>query len=120
MSFLFRNSVLLRVFLLWVEGLDLFFVLTRVDFTLLSLVSREKENVELMVREKLKSLPWLASAWQKARHCDAKEGSTALNKSAAIFTCSSEFGKLLDDNDACCFFTFINYMDGTNNNGIGK
>ena len=66
LSFFCRNSLLLLAFLLWVDGLDLFFA--RVDFTLLSLVSREKEKVELMVREKLKSLPWLASAWQKARH----------------------------------------------------
>ena len=60
--FFFRNSSLLLAFLLWVEGLDLFF--TRVEFThtLLFLVSREKEKVELIVREKLKSLPWLASA----------------------------------------------------------
>ena len=48
------------------EGLDLFF--TTVGFTLISLVSREKEKVELTVRLKLKSLPWLANAWQKARH----------------------------------------------------
>ena len=57
--FLFRNSSLLLAFLLCVEGLDLFF--TRVGFTLLFLVSREKEKVELTVREKLKSLLWLTS-----------------------------------------------------------
>ena len=57
--FFFRNSSLLLAFLLWVEGLDLFF--TRVEFTSLFLVSREKEKVEFIVREKLKSLPWLAS-----------------------------------------------------------
>ena len=66
LSFLLKNSSLLLAFLLLVEGLDLFF--TRVCFTLLSLVSREKEKVELTVRLKLKSLPWLASACQKARH----------------------------------------------------
>ena len=32
------------------------------------LLSREKENLESMLREKLKALPWLASAWQKAKH----------------------------------------------------
>ena len=36
----------------------------KVAFTLLSLVSKEKEKVEL-VRLKLKSLPWLVSVWQK-------------------------------------------------------
>ena len=55
--FFFRNSSLLLAFLLWVEGLDLFF--TRLEFTSLFLVSREKEKVEFIVREKLKSLPWL-------------------------------------------------------------
>ena len=59
LSFLFRNSSLLLAFLLCVEGLDLFF--TRVEFPLVFLVSREKEKVELMVREKWKSMPWLAS-----------------------------------------------------------
>ena len=29
---------------------------------------REKEKEELMVRLKLKALPWLVSVWQKARH----------------------------------------------------
>ena len=60
MIFFFRKSSLLLAFLLWVERLDLFF--TRVEFILLFLVSRENEKVELIVREKLNSLPWLASA----------------------------------------------------------
>ena len=59
LSFLFRNSSLLLAFLLCVEGLDLFF--TRVEFPLVFLVSREKEKVELMVKEKWKSMPWLTS-----------------------------------------------------------
>ena len=59
LSFLFRNSSLLLAFLLCVEGLDLFFA--RIEFPLVFLVSREKEKVELMVREKWKSMPWLAS-----------------------------------------------------------
>ena len=66
LSFFLKISSLLLAFLLWVEGLDLFFA--TIGFTLLSLVSREKENVELTVRLNLKSLPWLANAWQKARH----------------------------------------------------
>ena len=64
-SFFLKNSSLLLTFLLLVEGLVRFF--PRVSFTLLSLVSKEKEKVEL-VRLKLKSLPWLANVWQKARH----------------------------------------------------
>ena len=65
-SFFFKNSSLRLAFLLWVEGLVRFF--PRVEFTLLSRVSREKEKEELMVRLKLKALPWLVSVWQKARH----------------------------------------------------
>ena len=86
LSFFLKNSSLRLAFLLWVEGLVRFF--PRVGFTLLSRVSREKEKEELMVRLKLKSLPWLASVWQKARHWDTREDSIA---SAAIFTSSSEF-----------------------------
>ena len=66
LSFFLKNSSLRLAFLLWVEGLVLFF--PRVEFTFLSRVSREKEKEELMVRLKLKSLPWLVSVWQKARH----------------------------------------------------
>ena len=40
-------------------------------------VSREKEKVEPMLREKLKALPWLVNAWHRARHCDAKEESAS-------------------------------------------
>ena len=83
LSFFFKNSSLLLTFLLWVEGLVRF--LARVAFTLLSLVSREKKKLESILRVKLKLLPWLASAWQKAMHCDAKVESTALDRSAAIF-----------------------------------
>ena len=66
LSFFLKKSSLRLAFLLWVEGLVRFF--PKVEFTLLSRVSREKEKEELMVRLKLKSLPWLASVWQKARH----------------------------------------------------
>ena len=88
LSFFLKNSALLLAFLLWVEGLVRFFA--REAFTFFSLVSREKEKVESTLRVKLKLLPWLASAWQKAMHCDAKVESTALDKSAVIFTSSSE------------------------------
>ena len=66
LSFFLKNSSLRLAFLLWVEGRVRFF--PRVEFTFLSRVSREKEKEELMVRLKLKSLPWLVSVWQKARH----------------------------------------------------
>ena len=66
LSFFLKNSSLRLAFLLWVEGLFRF--LPRVGFTFLSRVSRENEKEELMVRLKLKSLPWLVSVWQKARH----------------------------------------------------
>ena len=66
LSFFLKNSSLRLAFLLWVEGLVRFF--PRVEFTFLSRVSREKEKEELMVRLKLKSLPWLVSIWQKAKH----------------------------------------------------
>ena len=66
LSFFLKNSSLRLAFLLWVEGLVRFF--PRVEFTFLSRVSREKEKEELMVRLKLKALPWLVSVWQKARH----------------------------------------------------
>ena len=66
LSFFLKNSSLRLAFLLWVEGLARF--LPRVEFTFLSRVSRENEKEELMVRLKLKSLPWLVSVWQKAKH----------------------------------------------------
>ena len=66
LSFFLKNSSLRLASLLWVEGLVRF--LPRVEFTFFSRVSRENEKEELMVRLKLKSLPWLVSVWQKARH----------------------------------------------------
>ena len=63
-----------------VEGLALFSL--GAD-TLPSLVSREKEKVLPMVRENLKALPWLFSAWQRAMHWEAREES--LSPTRAIF-----------------------------------
>ena len=40
-------------------------------------MSREKEKVLPTVRERLKALPWLASARQKARHCVVREESSS-------------------------------------------
>ena len=72
LCFFFRNSALLRAFLLFVEGLTFFLVRASGERpeALLSLVSKEKERVELesILREKLKALPWLTNVWQRARH----------------------------------------------------
>ena len=70
LCFFFRNSALLRAFLLFVEGLTFFLVRAsgKGAEALLSLVSREKEKVESILMEKEKALPWLANAWQKAKH----------------------------------------------------
>ena len=65
--FFFRNWALRLAFRLFAEGL-IFFLVTGGVTALKPLLSREKENLESMLREKLKALPWLASAWQKAKH----------------------------------------------------
>ena len=70
--FFSKNSFLRLAFLLSVEGL---FFLVPEDMGALPLVSREKEKVEPMEREKLKATPWLLSAWQKSKHLEAKLGS---------------------------------------------
>jgi hypothetical protein len=73
--FFARNSPLLLAFLRKEDGLGFFFRTSATAEVVLSsaggifsLGSREEEKVEPMVREKVKALPWLASAWQKARH----------------------------------------------------
>ena len=72
LCFYFRNSALLRAFLLFVEGLTFFLVRASGETAeaLPSLVSKEKERVELesILREKVKALPWLTNFWQRARH----------------------------------------------------
>ena len=72
LCFFFRNSALLRAFLLFVEGLTFFLVRASGETAeaLPSLVSKEKERVELesILREKVKALPWLISVWQRAKH----------------------------------------------------
>ena len=67
------NSSLRLAFLLRVEGLA-FFLITWL-FTPLLLESREKVKSGPREREKLKTWPWLASAWQKAMHLEARESS---------------------------------------------
>ena len=76
-------------FLLRVEGLCFFLLVgpTLVS-KVLSLESKEKENVGPIESEKLKILPWLVSAWQISKHFIAKEES--FSPTAAIFLCSSE------------------------------
>ena len=68
--FFFKNSSLRLAFLLSVEGLLIFLVTGDTDA--LILVSKEKEKVEPIAREKLNATPWLVSAWQKSRHLVAK------------------------------------------------
>ena len=71
---LFRNSALRLAFLLIEDGL--FLLPASAAGGKLSFVSREKAKVEPMVSEKVKDLFWLASAWQKSMHLEAKEEST--------------------------------------------
>ena len=72
LCFFFRNSALLRAFLLFVEGLTFFLVRAsgEREEALLSLVSKEKERVELesILREKVKAMPRLTNVWRRARH----------------------------------------------------
>ena len=106
--FFFRNSFRRLAFRLRVEGLIFFLVLGARGLP--SLVFREKEKVDPILREKLKALPWLASAWQKAKHCNAKEDSSPHMVSAAvIFTISSEEKKKAwgASQVACCCFHFF-------------
>ena len=84
-------SNLRLAFLRSVEGLDLFLV-TDSCITLL-LVSREKEKFGPITMEKLKAWPWLASAWQKSMHLEAREEFTS---STAVILClllNYEFSK---------------------------
>ena len=62
--FLSRKSCLRLAFLRRVEGLG--FLVLMPFFISLLLVSKKKEKLEPMDREKLKASPWLASAWQKS------------------------------------------------------
>ena len=100
-SFFFRNCALRLAFLLCVEGLGFFRVTGAKAWP--SLVSREKLKVDPILREKLKAFPWPASAWQKAKHWDAREVSSSQSVAAAIFTFSSELRKLMGALACCCF-----------------
>ena len=74
-DFIFRKSALRLKFLRCIEGLFLFTAFAA--GCKVSVVSNEKVKVEPTVSEKVKVLFWLASAWQKAMHWDAKEEFTA-------------------------------------------
>ena len=86
LCFLLRNSALRLAFRLSVDGLGFFLadaILLVSKFGTRSLVSREKLKSDPSVRENLKALPWLVSAWQKSKHLVAKE--VSLSPTAVIF-----------------------------------
>ena len=73
--FLLRNSILRLAFLLCVlRGFPSFLAQVqlpaRARARALLLVSKEKEKVVPMFREKWKVLPWVASAWQNSMHSE--------------------------------------------------
>ena len=71
--FLLRNSILRLAFLLCVlRGFPSFLAQVQLPARAraLLLVSKEKEKVVPMFREKWKVLPWVASAWQNSMHLD--------------------------------------------------
>ena len=81
-SLLARNVFLLLAFLLISDGLFCFLATGAGVFTL---VSKEKEKWTPILRENLKSWPWFASVWQKARHWDVRQVSTSLTSCPDIF-----------------------------------
>jgi len=83
-DFLARKSSLRLAFLFRVDGL-FFFLIFVGRVALPSLVSKEKEKVEPMVMDSLKSLPWRASAWQKSRHWVAREESATLTAVILVY-----------------------------------
>ena len=80
LSFFFKNSSLRLAFLRIVEGLGFFFFLAWLSKAS-SFESKEKAKPEAKVRENLKALPWLFSAWQNSRHLVAK----SVSLTAVIF-----------------------------------
>ena len=71
--FLLRNSILRLAFLLCVlRGFPSFLAQVQLPARAraLLLVSKEKEKVVPMFREKWKVLPWVASAWQNSMHLE--------------------------------------------------
>ena len=79
LCFIFRNSSLRLAFLLMVDGLFFFQALSLVtEVGAISLVSREKEKLEPVVREKENTNPWLARSLQKSKHLVAKGESSPI------------------------------------------
>ena len=73
LCFFLRNSSLRLAFLLMVDGLFFFQALSLVtEVGAISLVSREKEKLEPVVREKENTNPWLARSLQNSKHLVAK------------------------------------------------
>ena len=92
-SFLATNSSLLLAFLLRVVT----------GFPAFLLVSKEKENPELTVKEKLKAWQWpcCATAWQKSMHLEAREVSTWPTH-CSHFDFTSELRKSSSFHKTCC------------------
>ena len=85
LCFFFRNSSLCLAFLLIVDGLFFFQALSSVtEWGAISHVSREKEKLEPVVREKENANPWLARSLQKSKHLLAKEESSPLTAAAIL------------------------------------
>ena len=61
-----KNSSLLLALRLKVDGVFFFFFAEEEAAS--PLVSKEKEKLAPMFREKWKALPWVASAWQNSMH----------------------------------------------------
>ena len=79
LCFFLRNSSLRLAFLLMVDGLFFFQALSLVtEVGAISLVSREKEKLEPVVREKENTNPWLARSLQKSKHLVAKGESSPI------------------------------------------
>ena len=79
-ALLLSQKLSLRLaFLLMVDGLFFFQALSLVtEVGAISLVSREKEKLEPVVREKENTNPWLARSLQKSKHLVAKGESSPI------------------------------------------
>ena len=52
----------------------------------LTLVSREKEKLDAIFREKVNGLQWLVSVWQRSRHLVAKVELSPVSVAIVIMT----------------------------------
>ena len=83
LDFFFRNSSLRFAFLLIVDGLAFFLVAETRES--LHLESKVKEKVVPMVRVNWNALPWLVSAWQRSKHCAAREESVSPTAAILVY-----------------------------------